>query len=77
MQKTNEVNVDLSLLKGLLAREEGEWLPVEKTEVLPYGGELIIRGFACSKCGFFRRKRFGMSKFCEDCGTRMKGGDNE
>jgi len=28
MQKTNEVSVDLSLLKGLLTREEGEWLPV-------------------------------------------------
>lgn len=27
MQKTNEVSVDLSLLKGLLTREEGEWLP--------------------------------------------------
>lgn len=71
---TNNVQVDLSVLKQILNQPVAEWLPVEKTEVLPFGGELTVRGFACSNCGFFRRKRFGMSKFCEDCGSKMKGG---
>lgn len=70
---TNNVQVDLSVLKQILNQPVTEWLPVEKTEVLPFGGELTVRGFACSNCGFFRRKRFGKSKFCEECGSRMRG----
>lgn len=73
--KENEVQVDLSVLANILTRTEGHWVPIEKTEVLPHGGELTIRGFACDRCGFFRRKRFGKSKFCEDCGSIMKGGN--
>lgn len=42
----------------------------------PIGGELTVRGFQCANCGFFRRKRFGKSKFCEECGSRMRG-DNK
>lgn len=72
--KTNEIQIDLSLLKTALTRTEAVWVPIEKTEVLPHGGELTIRGFECDRCGFFRRKRFGKSKFCEDCGSIMKGG---
>lgn len=70
---TNNVQVDLSVLKQILNQPIAEWLPVEKTEVLPFGGELTVRGFSCSNCGFFRRKRFGKSKFCEECGSRMRG----
>lgn len=70
---TNNVQVDLSVLKQILNQPVAEWLPVEKTEVLPFGGELTVRGFACSNCRFFRRKRFGKSKFCEECGSRMRG----
>lgn len=70
---TNNVQVDLSVLKQILNQPVAEWLPVEKTEVLPFGGELTVRGFACSNCGLFRRKRFGKSKFCEECGSRMRG----
>lgn len=73
---TNNVQVDLSVLKQILNQPVAEWLPVEKTEVLPFGGELTVRGFVCSNCGFFRRKRFGKSKFCEECGSRMRG-DNK
>ena len=72
--KTNEIQIDLSLLKTALTRTEAVWVPIEKTEILPHGGELTIRRFSCSGCGFFRRKRFGKSKFCEDCGAKMKGG---
>ena len=73
MNKASEIQLDLSVLKTVLTQTKSEWVTVEKTEVLPFGGELTVRGFQCANCGFFRRKRFGKSKFCENCGCRMKG----
>jgi hypothetical protein len=72
MTMTNQTTVDLSILKQVLTPRMGVWNYTEFEEVLPFGGSLLVRGYKCSECGFFRRKRHGMSKFCEDCGARMK-----
>lgn len=58
-------------------RPHGEWKYLETTENLPYGGRLTKRGWVCSYCGFFRRKKSEMSKFCESCGAEMKGATDE
>lgn len=50
----------------------GEWEYVEISESLGGGGLLLKRGYRCNNCGFFRHKRQGKSKFCEDCGCIMK-----
>ena len=34
------------------------------------------RVWRCTKCGFFRRKKYGLSKFCENCGADMRGGED-
>lgn len=67
--------IDLSVLKQALGvvPNVAEWKKTEKTEELPFGGSLTIRGWTCTHCGFFRRKKSGMSKFCEDCGYKMEG----
>ena len=71
----NRTNVDLSVLRQALGvvPNQAEWMKTEKTEELPFGGSLTVRGWTCSNCGFFRRKKHGISKFCEDCGYMMKG----
>ena len=73
----NRTTVDFSTLRQALGivQNNAEWVKTEKTEDLPFGGSLTIRGWTCSNCGFFRRKKHGISKFCEDCGYMMKGED--
>ena len=71
----NRTTVDFSALRQALGvkSNQAEWIKKEKTEDLQFGGSLTIRGWVCSNCGFFRRKKHGISKFCEDCGSAMKG----
>ncbi len=65
--------VNMEALRQLLGNmTTGHWIYTEEPEQLPGGGELTRRGFKCSECGFFRHKRQGGSKFCEDCGARMQ-----
>ena len=71
MMMTNQTTVDLSVLTQVL-QKRGVWNYTEFEEGLPLGGTLLVRGYKCSACGFFRRKRYGMSNFCEECGARMK-----
>lgn len=73
--KTNDTMIDFSVLKQVLETKPNiaQWQYTEKTEELQFGGTLTIRGWTCSHCGFFRRKKRGMSKFCEDCGYKMEG----
>lgn len=47
------------------------WIEVEFERPLPFGGALTERGYRCSNCGFFRHKKKGKSKYCEDCGELM------
>ena len=71
----SRTTVDLSVLRQVLGtvHNQAEWKYTETEETLPFGGSLTKRGWICSNCGFFRRKKSGMSKFCEDCGYAMKG----
>lgn len=70
-----ETTIDFSVLRQALGTvsDSAEWKKTEKTEDLMYGGSLTIRGWTCTHCGFFRRKKSGMSKYCEECGYQMKG----
>ena len=71
----NRTTIDLSVLRQALGvtPNTAEWKKIERTEVLPFGGSLTVRGWICTNCDFFRRKKHGTSKFCEDCGSFMKG----
>ena len=71
----NRTTIDLTVLRQALkvVPNTVEWKYKETEEILPFGGSLTKRGWVCSNCGFFRRKKFGISKFCEDCGYMMKG----
>lgn len=73
--RTDNATVDLSVLRQVLGTipNAAEWKQTEIEEVLPFGGSLTKRGWICTHCGFFRRKRNGMSKYCEECGYAMKG----
>ena len=73
MMMTNQTTVDLSVLTQVL-QKRGVWNYTEYEEILPFGGSLLVKGYKCSACGFFRRKRHGMSNYCESCGAKM-GGD--
>ena len=52
-------------------QETAEWLEANYTEYFNGGGSLLVKGYRCSNCGFFRRKKAGKSEFCEKCGRRM------
>ena len=54
-----------------------KWIESEYTENLAGGGSLLIRGWRCPKCSFFRRKKYKMSNFCENCGEDLRGGEDE
>lgn len=71
----NRTTVDLTVLRQALkvVPNIAEWKVYEKEEPLPFGGSLTKRGWVCTHCGFFRHKKHGISKFCEDCGCSMKG----
>lgn len=73
--RTDNATIDLSILRQALGAipNAAEWKQTEIEEVLPFGGSLTKRGWICTHCGFFRRKRNGMSKYCEECGYAMKG----
>lgn len=72
--KTKETTVDLSILRQALGvnLNTAAWKKVEYEEFLTGGGSLTKRGFVCTHCGFFRHKRQGPSKYCEDCGYKME-----
>ena len=56
-------------------KTKGSWIETKREKHFPDStGFITIRGFECSKCGFFRHIKHGKSKFCEDCGTRMEVG---
>ena len=59
-------------------RPQGEW--IDKGWKGDWQFETDGRGncwheYECSECGF--RNKGSKSKFCPDCGRRMKGADNE
>lgn len=69
----NRTRVDTAGLRQLLGNlTAGHWIYTEEARQLSGGGELTRRGFKCSECGFFRHKRLGQSKFCEECGAKME-----
>ena len=74
MNKPTTIN--LSVLRQALGSipNSAEWKYMEIEETLPGGGSLTKKGWVCTNCGFFRRKKLGMSNFCECCGYSMKGG---
>ena len=59
------------------ATEPAEWVEVNYDKVYDGGMRLRFNGWRCSNCGFERHKRRGMSKHCEECGAKMKGGAEE
>lgn len=69
--------IDLSVLRQVLATRTAEWIYKEIEEPLFGGGSLTKRGVICSNCGLFRHKRLGKSRFCEDCGCLMKGCEDQ
>lgn len=77
MNKTEEVRVDLTMLKQVLETKPkaATWIYKEYEEVLPFGGSLLKKGYICTHCGFFRRKRLGISAYCEACGYQMQEGE--
>ena len=50
-----------------------EWVPHEYSRKFEGGGSILVRGYKCSACGFFRHKKNGTSPYCENCGANMKG----
>ena len=66
---TND-SIDMAV-ESLKMQEPAEWLEANYTSYLNGGGSLLVKGYRCSNCRFFRRKRFGKSEFCENCGRRM------
>lgn len=63
-------------------RKEGEWIPCTK-EGLPLT-ELGRKekqkwyGYKCSKCNFiYKGNALTESPFCQNCGKKMKGADDE
>ena len=63
---------DLRAILELISNQKtASWIVCERSRFLDGGGELTVRGVKCSHCGFFRHKRLGKSKFCEDCGFKM------
>ena len=42
----------------------------ERTEHLDGGGSLLIRGYECSECKGFTRKKTGVKDFCALCGSK-------
>ncbi len=55
-------------------RPQGEWIETEYQRNYEGGANLTFKGWQCSNCGFERHRKRGMSKFCENCGAKMKGG---
>ncbi len=53
------------------------WNYTELHEYLAGGGEIVKRGWECSNCGFFRRKKYGKSRFCECCGKPINNWEEE
>ena len=82
MSESNAIQYSLGYQDGykegkkLADKPKGEWVDSNYTEYLNGGGSLLIKGWRCTKCGFFRRKKYGLSKFCEDCGADMRGGED-
>ena len=68
IKNENDVRAILELISS---QRSAQWIESGNTRNLDGGGVLTVRGFRCSHCGFFRRKKNGMSKFCEDCGFKM------
>lgn len=55
-----------------LARDSknGFWIYKEVTEQLAGGGSLLLRGYECSICKGFTRKKTGVKDFCSLCGSK-------
>ena len=59
----------------IVDRNVGEWIYVEKSEVFPSGGSILLRGWKCPFCGNFINKKSGKKRFCDNCGAEMQKGE--
>lgn len=66
-----QVKEALETLKTL-ARDSknGLWIYTERTEFLAGGGTLLLRGYECSNCKGFTRKKTGVKDYCNICGSK-------
>lgn len=56
----------------LVDRNVGEWIYVEKSEVFPSGGSILLRGWKCPFCDNFINKKSGKKRFCDNCGADLR-----
>ena len=68
------INYAIEKIKG---RKTGTWNYTEYSQKFEGGGSLLMRGWVCSECGCFIRKKHGTTKYCHECGTEMQEADNE
>lgn len=57
-------------MKAIADRPQGEWIITESHRK----GQIIYYDYKCSICGHHRDRRMN---YCEVCGARMKGVDND
>ena len=50
--------------------KQGLWIYKEITEQLNGGGSLLKRGYVCSNCNYFIRKKNGLQDYCAGCGSK-------
>ena len=48
----------------------GVWIYKEITEHFEGGGSLTVRGYECSTCKGFTRKKTGVKDYCSLCGSK-------
>lgn len=50
----------------------GFWIYTEHTEYFDGGGSIVVRGYECSNCRGFTRKKTGIKDYCSFCGSKNK-----
>ena len=66
-----QISEAIETLKAL-ARESknGYWVATEHTEYFEGGGSILVRGYECSECKGFTRKKTGVKEYCSLCGSK-------
>ena len=59
-----------TLIKLAKDNNTGVWRYKEITEHYDGGGSLLIRGYECSNCKGFTRKKTGIRDYCSLCGSK-------
>lgn len=49
-----------------------QWIECEEIRHYEGGAFLTFKGYKCPKCAFFRHRKRGKSRYCEDCGQALE-----